>query len=81
MCIQTHGSICTAPRRFTVVLEKTKTNQKQKDHVLCSHFVFCKEASSYEGADWLSSFDIQRMARGQLCVKLYRSVNVKISTF
>ena len=62
-----HGSIRTAPKRFTVVFENTPA----------TYFVYTtmvpgqpaglsKEEYLYASADWLSSFLSQRLATGQL---------------
>ena len=59
--VQTRGSICTAPKILTVDFEN------KHSHVICSLFVYCpRRACFYAVADWLNSFVIQRVARGQL---------------
>ena len=50
--VGTHGPICTAPKRFTVVLKKLK--KKQRAHLLV--YTLSEETCLYPGAHWLSSF-------------------------
>ena len=48
--VPTHGSTCTAPKRFTVVFEKNTVTY------------FCllsKEACLYAGADWLAHLSVE----------------------
>ena len=64
---ETHGSICTAPKPFTVVFENNTA----------TGFVYCLRGKClYSGAEWLSSSLSQRVAKSQYempCVDLRTS--------
>ena len=62
--VHTHLSVCTAPKRFTIVFE----NSMAITFVYSGTWRTCwpKEACLYVGSDWLSSSSSQKVARGQL---------------
>ena len=62
--VHTHLSVCTAPKRFTIVFE----NSMAISFVYSGTWRTCwpKEACLYVGSDWLSSSSSQKVARGQL---------------
>ena len=62
---RTHGSICTAPKCFTVVF--------QNNTATFTVTVYCLQACSYADADWLSSSVSQKVARSQFCFRPARA--------
>ena len=70
MCVQTHDSICTAPKHFTIVSENgTATRFVYSTIILGQPAGLSQEACLHAGADWLRSSVNQWVARGQY--KLY----------